>query len=434
MRRTRLLTTAPVAAALVAFALPFATVSCGPVVVEPRGLDLVVGRVPEARCDPSRLEEGDSCTPRRDTVEEERENELLLGSHVVARGGAATLAFVALVLAAVFAVRRAPGVAAAVSLLAVVALASLGRRRDPLFTPEGDPAVTIDLRVGWWAAVAFAAAGAVASGAVWRRGGGSLRPLRTPAFAGAALLAGALVTPNRLGYHEWAYADQVALRRPWEALWPTVVFVLAAVIAPRLRSSQPQPFAAGVLAGCGALALVAGAGHVATSLAAPLESRPWGSAVLAVGAALVLGSAVVHVRAVGGTGPVRPRLLPIAGGVAAALLAAAAFQPFVGPDATLAPAAPSLENPHFLGLGVAALLLGGAALWRPGPFVAGAAAGAGAAVASFAAGYAAPELPAGVAPLGVGAAVPLLVAAGAVLVAGGVAARTGRAAPRDGPR
>jgi hypothetical protein len=223
----------PFAVALLAFALPFATVSCDDARVEPSGADLLLRTAPES--------EG----TQREGIE--------LGELVVAYGGGlATAAFLAFALSLLAAARGwRSGWAPLAGVAGVAALLFLKMRGG------GNPGgiAEVDARLGGILAAAGGAAGVVAAAAVWLREkpGPSLRPV-TPVVAASLLLFGYLFPANRSQVVATAYADTLDLTRPWDGVfWLLPVLVGVLLLAHRSAvSPNLAAFAVGVLAVAGA--------------------------------------------------------------------------------------------------------------------------------------------------------------------------------------
>lgn len=217
------------AVALLAFALPFATVSCDESSVQVSGAELVVRSPPET--------EGFAAP---EGVE--------LGELVVASGGGlATAAFLAFALGLLASVRLwGPGWAPLAGTVGVAALLFLRTRGS-----GGSEAIAeIDAQIGGFLAAGAGAAATLAAGAVWLRGGRPpLRPL-APVIAAGLLLFGYLFPSERSPLVVVAYADSLNLRRPWDGLFwllPVVAGVL--VLASRHGVSRNLAgFAVGVMA------------------------------------------------------------------------------------------------------------------------------------------------------------------------------------------
>ena len=149
------------ALALLAFALPFATVSCDDARVEASGADLVLRTAPETE---GRAPEG-----------------IELGELVVAAGGGlATAAFLAFALGLLASARMwRSGWAPFAGVVGVAALVFLKTRGGPENIAE------VDAQIGAFLAAGAGAAAALAAGAVWLRGGRPpLRPLAPVIAAG----------------------------------------------------------------------------------------------------------------------------------------------------------------------------------------------------------------------------------------------------------
>jgi len=200
------------ALALAAFVLPFATVSCGELQVEPSGAELVLRTTPETEgANPDRLE---------------------LGGVVTSFGGGlATAAFLAFALALVASVRSWGD--GWVLLAGIVGLSSL------LFlkTRGGGGAegvISVDARFGAWLSAGAAATGALAAGTTWlREQRPPLRPF-APLLGVALLLVGYLLPADRSPLVSFAYADSLTIREPWlSAFWLLPVAVGITVLARR---------------------------------------------------------------------------------------------------------------------------------------------------------------------------------------------------------
>jgi hypothetical protein len=223
---------APVAfaVAMLAFALPFATVSCDDSSVEVSGAELVLRSAPET--------EGFAAPEG-----------VALGELVVAYGGGlATAAFLAFALSFLAMVRGwAPAWAPLAGAVGVVALVFLKTRG----TGGGAGEIAeVDARIGGWLAAGAGAAGALAAGAMWLRGDRPpLRPL-APVIAAGLLLFGYLFPSERSPLVVVAYADTLNLRRPWGgAFWVLPVVVGVLLLARRRAASRTLAgFAVGVLA------------------------------------------------------------------------------------------------------------------------------------------------------------------------------------------
>jgi hypothetical protein len=203
----RRVSAAAFAVALFAFVLPFATVSCEEARVEPTGADLVLRSAPDTEGTPP---EGAD-----------------LGELVVAYGGGlATAAFLAFMVSLLAAVRGwSGGWATFGGLVGVAALVFLKTRGSG----RGAEALAeVDARVGGILAAGAGAVGGLAAGAVWLRERPPLRPL-APVAAAALLLFGYLFPSERAPLSNFAYADLLDLRNPWDgAFWllPVLVGIL----------------------------------------------------------------------------------------------------------------------------------------------------------------------------------------------------------------
>jgi hypothetical protein len=283
------------ALALLAFALPFATVSCDDSQVEPSGADLVLRTAPETQ---GQAPEG-----------------IELGELVVAYGGGlATAAFLAFALSLLAAARAwEPGWAPLAGLVGVAALLFLKTRGAGGRGPED--IAEVDARIGGFLAAGAGAAGAIAAGTVWLRGGRpALRPL-APVVAAGLLLFGYLFPSQRSPLVVVAYADTLDLTRPWDgAFWLLPVVVGVLLLARRDAVSRNLAgFAVGVLA-------VAGA-DVADEIWGLLredDARPDVSAIAFLAGIVTAGGWVIANE---WRGLRRPAPLPLAAGVAVTLLA-----------------------------------------------------------------------------------------------------------------
>jgi hypothetical protein len=182
------------ALALLAFALPFATVSCDAARVEASGADLVLRTPPETE---GRAPEG-----------------IELGELVVAAGGGlATAAFLAFALGLLASARKwGSGWAPFAGVVGVAALVFLKTRGGPENIAE------VDARIGAFLAAGAGAAAALGAGAVWLRGARPpLRPL-APVIAAGLVLFGYLFPSERSPLVVVAYADTLNLRRPWDGV------------------------------------------------------------------------------------------------------------------------------------------------------------------------------------------------------------------------
>jgi hypothetical protein len=218
------------ALALLAFALPFATVSCDDARVEPSGADLLLRTAPETE---GQAPEG-----------------IDLGELVVAYGGGlATAAFLAFAVSLLAAVRAwGSGWAPLAGGVGVLALLFLKTRGAGGRGPEG--IAEVDARIGGFLAAGAGAAGALLAGAVWLgRDRPPLRPL-APVVAAGLLLFGYLFPSERSPLVVVAYADALDLRRPWDGtFWLLPVLVGVLLLARRHAVSRNLAgFSVGVLA------------------------------------------------------------------------------------------------------------------------------------------------------------------------------------------
>jgi hypothetical protein len=277
---------------LLAFALPFATVSCDESSVEVSGAELVLRSAPET--------EGFAAP---EGVE--------LGELVVEYGGGlATAAFLAFALGLLATVRMwRSGWAPIAGAVGVAALLFLKTRGGP------EDIADVDARIGGFLAAGAGAAGALAAGAVWLRGGRpSFRPL-APVVAAGLLLFGYLFPSERSPLVVIAYADTLDLKRPWDgAFWLLPVVVGVLLLARRHAVSRTLAgFAVGVLA----------------VAAADIADEIWGllredDAQLGIAPpAFLAGMLTAGAWAITNEwrGLRRPALLPLAAGVAVTLVA-----------------------------------------------------------------------------------------------------------------
>jgi hypothetical protein len=224
----------PFAVALAGFVLPFATVSCGDVKVEPSGADLVLRSAPEPEC----VGPDDTCPDE----ESASDFELDLGEFVVElAGGLATAAFLgfvfALVLARIGTRRGWTTLAAAVG---VASLVFLGTRDYGLAGSGPDErAVVTESGAGYWLALGGGALGALAAGFGWiREGRQSLRPF-LPVLGAGLLLLGYLLPWQPSEETSTAYADLLDLRHPWLALFGVLMVAAGLAVAARRRDVSP---------------------------------------------------------------------------------------------------------------------------------------------------------------------------------------------------
>ena len=284
------------ALALLAFALPFATVSCDESSVEVSGAELVLRTAPET--------EG-SAAP--EGVE--------LGELVVAYGGGlATAAFLAFVLSLLASVRAwQPGWAPLAGTVGVVALLFLKTRGAGGRGPED--IAEVDARLGGFLAAGAGAVGAIAAGAVWLRGDRpALRPV-APAIAAGLLLFGYLYPSERSPLLVVAYADTLDLRRPWDgAFWLLPVAVGVVLLARRHGVSRNLAgFAVGVLA-----VAAADVADEIWSLLREDDAQPGVSAIAFLAGIVTAGAWVVATEL---RGLRRPAPLPLAAGAVVTLAA-----------------------------------------------------------------------------------------------------------------
>ena len=199
----RRFTWVPFALALLAFTLPFATVSCEGPTVEPSGADLVLRTPPET------------------------EGEADIGALVVSyAGGLATAAFLAFTLALLAAAR---GWGAAWTVFAgsagVTALLVLKWRG----AGAGEGLVTVDVRAGGFLAVGAGVVGVVAAGAAWLR---NARP-SAPAVGAVLIVAGYLLPGESSDLLTSSYADSLNVREPWTSLFSLLPVAVGVVVVAR---------------------------------------------------------------------------------------------------------------------------------------------------------------------------------------------------------
>ena len=214
------------ALALLAFALPFATVSCEDAQVKTSGADLVLRTPPETE---GRAPEG-----------------IDLGELVVAAGGGlATAAFLAFALGLLASARMwQSGWAPFAGVVGVAALVFLKTRGGPEDVAE------VDTQIGAFLAAGAGVAAALAAAALWLRDGRPpLRPL-APVIAAGLLLFGYLFPSERSPLVIVAYADTLNVRRPWDGLFWLLPVVVGVLLLARRHgvSRNLAGFAVGVLA------------------------------------------------------------------------------------------------------------------------------------------------------------------------------------------
>jgi hypothetical protein len=281
--------------ALLAFALPFATVSCDESSVQVSGAELVVRSAPAT--------EGFAAS---EGVE--------LGELVVAYGGGlATAAFLAFALSLLAMVRVwAPGWGPLAGAVGVVALVFLKTRG----TDGGAGEIAeVDAKIGGWLAAGAGAAGALAAGAVWLRSDRpQLGPL-APVVAAGLLLFGYLFPSERTALLEVAYVDTLNLRRPWDgAFWLLPVLVGVLLLARRHAVSRNlASFAVGVLA-----VAAADIAHEIWDLLREDGAQPGVASIAFLGGIVTAGAWAVASEL---RGLRRPAPLPLAAGAAITLVA-----------------------------------------------------------------------------------------------------------------
>lgn len=203
----RRLTWLPFAVALFAFVLPFATVSCGQVSVEPTGADLVLRTPPETQ-DP---------------------DDPGIGRVVVDFGGGlATVAFLAFAFALV-ASARDWGYAwvTLAGFTGVAALVVLKMRGGG----GGGAVVEVDAGVGGFLAGLAGTAGAVAVLSVWTRKQRVRANL--PAAGLVAIVAGYIAPAWQTELLASSYADTLNVREPWRGLFWLLPIAAAASLVVR---------------------------------------------------------------------------------------------------------------------------------------------------------------------------------------------------------
>ena len=267
----------PFAVALAAFALPFATVSCGGVTTEASGADLVL------RTDLAATATGDRAE---------------LGDLVVAVGGGlATAAFLAFAVALVAALRGAdPGWPILGGIAGVTALVVLKTRGGG--GTEG--VVAVDARAGAILAGAAAGVGVAAAVPAWLRRRPALRPL-APVVGAVAILAGYILPAERRApFPPATYADSLSVREPWTgAFWLLPVSAGLLVLARRRRVTRD--FSTVVLGVFAPAAFVAAHGvwRIWNDAGSGLGPAPF----LLVGGIVISGSWLIGAR----TGRAEPR-------------------------------------------------------------------------------------------------------------------------------
>jgi hypothetical protein len=207
----------PFAVALTAFVLPFATVSCGPLVTEPTGAELVLRSPPETRSSTSERAE--------------------IGQLVLAYGGGlATAAFIAFAFALVAGVRGWAGWPAAGGMAGVVALLAL-RFRDSGLPAGAGADVTVDTRVGAFIAAVAGALGALIAAVVWLREErrDPVAPI-IPGIGATLIVIGYLMPSDRSEHAPHAYADSLDLRHPWRAAFWLLPVAVGALLWARRRT------------------------------------------------------------------------------------------------------------------------------------------------------------------------------------------------------
>ena len=193
----------PFALALLAFTLPFATVSCKGPSVEPSGADLVLRTPPET------------------------DGEADIGALVVSyAGGLATAAFLAFALALLAGVRGWVGAwtvfAGSAGVTALLVLKWRG-------SGAGEGLVTVDVSAGGFLAVGAGVVGVAAVGAAWLR---HLRP-SAPAVGAVLIVAGYLLPGESSDLLTSSYADSLNVREPWSSLFWLLPIAAGVVLVAR---------------------------------------------------------------------------------------------------------------------------------------------------------------------------------------------------------
>ena len=224
---------APFAVALLAFVLPFATVSCDTQSVEPSGADFVLRSPPD--------------------TEGPNEGGFDLGGLVVAYGGGlATASFLAFALALVAALRSWS--AGWVPLCGLVGIASLVLLKTRTGSGAAVSVVDMDVRFGALLAAGAASVGALAGIVAWIRSDGapSLRPF-TPVLGAGLLVLGYLLPSYDSDVFNVAYVDSLDVREPrFDTLWIVAPAIGTLLLARRRTLTQRIAFLAlGVLAAAG---------------------------------------------------------------------------------------------------------------------------------------------------------------------------------------
>jgi hypothetical protein len=208
----RRFTWVPFAVALFAFVLPFATVSCGDLHVEPSGADLVLRTPPETG------------GPNPQGID--------LGALVVAHGGGlATAAFLAFALALLASVRAwDDGWALLGAITGVTALLVLKTRTGG----GAEGVIEVDAGAGAFLAAVAAAVGALLVAPASLRTASSFARPAAPLAGALLVLAGYLLPAQRSAIISASYADSLTVREPWiSAFWLLPVAASLVLLARR---------------------------------------------------------------------------------------------------------------------------------------------------------------------------------------------------------
>ena len=380
-----------------------------------------------------------------DVDDEANGKDNLLASAAQTGGPFATLAVAFAVLSGFGVVVGARGVAAVCALLALVSMIVLGLRAFFTLVPAA-----VDLRPGFWLALALLSVAAATTGRMWSRDVELRRPTSRAAslvaVAGAILLAALFVPAEPLEFRPGDPFAQPPFEflAPewrgyfWRALEPVTLATAALVAAAAL--ARGALLAAGAAFALGAAALLRGTGAVAGALrdANPLGYVPDGPFLLVVAGLLSLAGAVLAVGrddALMAEGELSSTAVVLAAAGAVAVAAAAAIPYDLGGERDLTRNIAVLHGPEAAAgvwralapLGLAALVAAAALGHRrlPREFVAGILVAAGGAAAAF---YVAHLTPAtdddGLTSFGPGAVVGIVGAA--VVVAAGWLSRQRR--------
>lgn len=287
---------------MVAFLLPFGTVSCGPLETEVRGTHLISGVEPTDRC------QGADCSTA-ESVSAESDNDL--GAAVLAQGsGLATFAFLALGLALLLSLREGrSGGEVSAAIFALAALAVLASRDAFNFADgsvdDGEDAIRIvvELRFGYWIVVALSALAVLLAARTWW----APKRQQLPGLAlwvGAAILTiGYLGPDTRVAEQATLGVDRLRLDVFWSGLQPGLLVGVAGAFATGLVKLTPAR--AGFVAALAAVGFVAAVQGALRFVQVEFVSVGWGAVVLPVGALVVAMSAAAQVRDDG------PRTIPV---------------------------------------------------------------------------------------------------------------------------